>query len=566
MKVKLTLIFLTVFLMSLFLFPRFYFNQLVYKTQQVYSSVEEARSIANNDIEQRSGREGGIKSSEEVKILSVKITADLNNVGNLVNGHEFILNKQGKFVFLLPSKYKKFYDLEKEAFSKYYSSLKKFQALKEYESGMMEATFLQDQLSKLMLSSIKSPSENFDAIKKIITELKDSRNNIKKYFDEGFMTEEYYSGMFENISKNIELHSLFIEAYEKNYSPEELEKRIEETKSKYKQKDLLILFNDSFNKVTTAKQKEWGDSYDQADELLSGALDFYDQNRLAYDPLSIFLSKFNKNYPKNITLKDNTENKPENIKADLNGDGKEETLSLIVSENKDEGSPVSLVAYDENGKEIGRLPEEFPINNPFSDSAKVYTPIKKDKNQFVSYEFMAGPHSSETMFFGLFELQAGGKGILPVCLTLEVKGPRDCLFWSGNIGDLVADDFDGDGILEVVEMVDEYPKDGTITSEIEDTINKEFKDSDAAGGMIRIAKKEQGGRGNQVVWGIYRYNGEYFEEQLNANYEKYFKLIDPYFRRFYPDYPTIMRKSETSKDSLEYNEFMRNFWTHGEEQ
>jgi len=125
MKLKLLLILPAILLLALFLFlfPGFYFNQLEYKTRQVFSSIEEARSIADNDIEQRSGREGGIKSSEEVKNLSDKITADLNKVGNLVNEHESILNKQGKVVFLLPSKYKEYYDLKKDVFDKYYSSL-----------------------------------------------------------------------------------------------------------------------------------------------------------------------------------------------------------------------------------------------------------------------------------------------------------------------------------------------------------------------------------------------------------------------------------------------------------
>lgn len=551
----------------LFFFPRFYFNQLEDKERQIYSSIEETRQSVNKDIEQRSGREGGIKSFEEFKSLSVDITAGLNKIGTLADEHEAVLNKQAKIAFLLPSKYKKFLSLNQEGFDKYYSAQTKFKYLKEYESGTIELTYLRDQLGKLMSSSAGSVSENLIEIKKLITELEDNKIKIKKYFDEGFMTEEYYNATLESVNADIELHRLFIEAYENNYSPEELEKRIKEVNDKYKQKDLLSLFRDSFNKITTVKQEEWAGLDEQAGKLTGEAYEYYDNNRLAFDPLSVLLSKVNKNFPKN-TSKNNYKNKGfEDTKADLDGDGERDILRLIFPDEEQEfNEKVSLVAYDKNGNEIGRLPEEMPINQPLSDSAIVYTPVKKEKNQFVSYEFAVGPHSSETMFFGLFDLEAGGKGILPVCLTPDVKSAYDCIFWSGEIGSLVADDFDEDGFIEVVEMVDEYPEEGATTSEVEDIINKEFKEEKAAEGMINIVKREQGGRGNRVVWGISRYNGEFFEEQLNADYEKYFKLIDLHIRHFYPNYPTIMRKSGMSKDSLEYNVFMKNFWTHAEEQ
>lgn len=556
----------------LFFLPRFYFNQLEDEERQIYSSIEETRQSLNKDIEQRSGREGGIKLGEEFKSLSIDIAAGLNKIGTLADEHEAVLNKQAKIAFLLPLKYKKFLSLNKEGFDKYYSAQTKFKYLKEYESGTIELTYLRDQLGKLMSSSAGSVSENLAEIKKLITELEDNKIKIKKYFDEGFMTEEYYNATLESVNADIELHRLFIEAYENNYSPEELEKRIKEVKGKYEEKDLFSLFHDSYNKITTLKQEEWAGLDEQAGNLTGEAYEYYDNNHLAFDPLSVLLSKINKNFPKN-TSKNNYKNKGfEDTEADLDGDGEKEILRLTFSNPDEEekfDEEVSLVAYDKDGNEIGRLPEEMPINQPLSDSAIVYTPVKKEKNQFVSYEFFVGPHSSETMFFGLFDLEAGGKGILPVCLTPDVKSAYDCLFWSGEVESLVADDFDGDGYIEVIEMVDEYPKEGETTSEIKDIVKKEFQEENVeneAEGMIKILKREQGGRGNRVIWGIYRYNGEIFEKQLGTSYDTYYKLISSYIRRLYPDYPVIMKKSEISKDSLEYNEFMRNFWTHREGQ
>ncbi len=258
-----------------------------------------------------------------------------------------------------------------------------------------------------------------------------------------------------------------------------------------------------------------------------------------------------------------TESKFEDVKADLNGDGNQETLRLSYT-NSEREPVVSLIALDKNGKEIGKLPTSMPIKVPMPKSGKVHTPVKKDKNQFVSFDFSVGPHSSETMFFGLFQLKTGGMGVLPICLTDNVNGASDCLFWSGEVGELAAKDLDNDGNLEVIEIVDEYPKDGQITTDTEKIINDEFKDmgQDAVSGMTRIAKREQGDRGNKVVWGIYKFNGEYFKEQTGKNYDRYYDLVSKHLKATYPNYPTIMKRNSMSKDSLDYNLSMRQFWTH----
>lgn len=246
-------------------------------------------------------------------------------------------------------------------------------------------------------------------------------------------------------------------------------------------------------------------------------------------------------------------------KADLNGDGSQETLRIAYADLKKGQTIQYEVILDKNGKEIGSRTMPIPIM-PLPNSGKVYPPDAESKQQFVSFDFSVGPHSSETMFFGL---QQKTNEIAPVCLTGNVKGPESCLFWSGEVGGLVAKDLDNDGVLEVVEIVDEYPKDGQITSAIEKTINDSFKDlgQTATDGMIRIAKREQGGRGNKAIWGVYRFNGNFFEEQTGVNYDKYYTLVSKYLKTTYPIYPTIMKKDAMSKDSVDYNLFMRQFWT-----
>jgi len=563
MKFKLLIVTPAVLLLALFfyLFPSFYFNQLEYKSREIFSSIEDARQVANDHIEQRSGREGGQKTNLEVQNLSIDIAADLNKESLLIDEHESVLNKQLKFKFLLPKKYKEYLTLKKEVFDKYYLSLRKFKTLKEYEIGLEDILIKSDQFTQAM----KTKGATFDELYTKVKDLGDTRDSLKRFFDDGFMTSDYHNAVLADINAKIDLYNLLGDAAKNNYSTTDVENKIEEITAKYEHEDLGKLYYDSYNKITITKQTEWSDLYNQANTLTYGDLDYYDTNKLAYDPLSVIISKFNKKYPKNTTLRNNAFGK-EDKKVDLNGDGKEETLRL--SYDQSETSPfsnVSLVAYDENGNEIGRLPDSMPIERPLSNRAKAFIGMKKDGKNLVSYEFSVGPHSSHTMFFGLFDLKTGGEGILPVCPTLDVKSAYDCLFWSGEVGSLVVVDFDNDGYLEVAEMVDEYPKDGSIDEDTKRAIDETFKDmgQDVIDAMTRIAKREQGGRGNRVVWGIYRYNGEYFAPQLGVNYEKYYPLVTAYINRFYKNYPGIMKKSEMSKDSLNYNELMKSFWTKG---
>lgn len=255
----------------------------------------------------------------------------------------------------------------------------------------------------------------------------------------------------------------------------------------------------------------------------------------------------------------------EDVKADLNGDGKQETLRLTYTDTL--GKVVSLATLDQGGKEIGRLPDSMPISVPFSESGKVYNPIADEKRQFISFDFPVGPHSSETMFFGLKEKT---KKVLPVCLTKaeDFKGEESCLFWSGEVDELLVRDIDNDGYLEVVEIVDEYPRYGPITTDTEKTVEETFKDSGekAVGQAKEIIEREQGGRGRKCIWAIYRFNNNeaYFEEQTGSNYERYFGFAKQYLQKN-PNYPSLVKKGEMSKESVDYNEMVRKFWTHRDE-
>lgn len=559
---KIIIILISLFLLAAFLlFPTFYFNELESKGKPIYSSIESAKQAAYDNIEQRSGREGGTKSIEEYDYYSGLITENLNKMDSYISEHQKILESQGKFIFFLPSKYKNFYSQKKEALDKYYLSLRDFKQLKESESAIMDSFMMSNTFSATMTDMAHTKEVSVDSLKESIKKFKASQTILKKHFDNGYLTETLYKKLSSDLNYFIDSFNLTIDWMEERISSDEFGSKFKEMSANTISGDVVELINESRAKITNVKAEEWKNLYDQSLELSNKSLEYYDQNKLADDNLSKILSIFNKSYPRSKLVKSDTEVEEKYI--DLNGDGQQEVLRLTTKYIDEENTEVGLIAYDKNNKEIGRLPDDLPIMEPMSETAKVYTPIKNDKKQFVSYEFIVGPHSSQTMFFGLFDLKNDKVGILPVCLTEDVQGATDCLFWSGQVGELVADDFDKDGILEVVEIVDEYPKDGPLTEDINNAVDKAFNDlgQKASDGALRVLKREQGGRGNRVIWGIYKYNDSYFEKQLDKNYDKYYVLVKDYITNLYPNYPTIMKKSEMSKDSLEYNEFMKNYWT-----
>ena len=153
--------------------------------------------------------------------------------------------------------------------------------------------------------------------------------------------------------------------------------------------------------------------------------------------------------------------------ADLDGDGELEYLK--VNSDKDNFKVSSIVAYDSEGETIGSTPERITFPKPAVDSFRVFRLDSQQNKDFFSFDFIVGPHQFERMFFELYE-----GSILPVFFTEEIEGADDCLFYMGGPDYLLVEDLDRDGYVEVAEVVDEYPSEGELTKEEEETIEKEF--------------------------------------------------------------------------------------------
>ena len=253
------------------------------------------------------------------------------------------------------------------------------------------------------------------------------------------------------------------------------------------------------------------------------------------------------------SLESSSSDEVEKLFIDLDGNGEKEYIVLTPLDRTGAVYLKAMIAYDKSDKDIAVLPSDMPIKIPITDSFKAYKLNKNDPREFFRLDFIAGPHQSETLFFGLSD-----DLLLPVCHEEEINGPYDCLFYSGNVGYLPIKDLDGDGYLELIEAVDEYPSDGELNTKEENAIDEAFKEQEVdefVEGAEIIARREKGGRGRTVVWSIYSFNGEEFIEQTNNDYEKFYSLIGDFITN-------KMRKSGLSKGSLEYIQSTKDFWSH----
>ncbi|MBU1499436.1 hypothetical protein KKE48_01035, partial [Patescibacteria group bacterium] len=117
-------------------------------------------------------------------------------------------------------------------------------------------------------------------------------------------------------------------------------------------------------------------------------------------------------------------------------------------------------------------------------------------------------------------------------------------------------DLDQDGLAEVIETTDEYPSEGKLNQEEQAAITEvagESETNEFTQAMEQIAKREKGGRGRMVVWAIFSYNGKFFKEQSGKDYDRLYNLIGSQIKN-------KMKKSELSRDSLEYLNLVRKLW------
>lgn len=236
------------------------------------------------------------------------------------------------------------------------------------------------------------------------------------------------------------------------------------------------------------------------------------------------------------------------ITLDINGDGLPERV-VNPTMNAKRGEELAfnyLVVLNYKNEEVGRTPEWFdlPFYSKYMGSYKLKDFADKD---YLAMVVRAGAYQTETIF-----LELVGSELLPVCKVEQQEEVNDCLFYSTR-DSLVVEDMNNDSFMEVIEIVDEYPAVETkkIDNKTKQTIREVF--GEKADEALMVARQEQQGWGSPVVWGIYAFNGKYFEPLLNEDYDRYFDLM-------FEVNTDLLKKSEMKNEAAEQTQSTRDFW------
>lgn len=270
--------------------------------------------------------------------------------------------------------------------------------------------------------------------------------------------------------------------------------------------------------------------------------------------------EYKSNNDPNTDLSSESNTTTEYIEGDFLGTGSKQQIAITMDERS-----VKIEAF-ENGSVIS---SGLFDNGPLKPSS-AYSVIKINQNkprEYIRWDQFVGPHQAET-----FMLTINPNRVILASAADNESEVWYAPFWSSR-GNTYIGDIDSDGIAEVIEYVDEFPPNAPrlVDPEIEKITRSEFPD-ELEDDMWSIVSRENSGegRGRKVIWNVYTVTNEdplLFEK---ANKEKYEKLTADIFNAMdmlnqeVEGSEEVMSKFDLAQDSIDFNNFVRNFWTQGQ--
>jgi len=272
-------------------------------------------------------------------------------------------------------------------------------------------------------------------------------------------------------------------------------------------------------------------------------------------------------------VENNSKINEDSIMVDFNGDGIKEVLNVIEKET----GMVNMELFDLEGNKIAGLLDGLYLYN-----TTLFKIVKLNENspkEYLQWDMATGPHQIQTVFLTVI-----GDLIQPIYSMDFEKKTMYFPFYNSR-GSLIVSDANYDGLVEIIENVDEYPvnaprlEDPEIENIVREAASNHNLSEDATKGLVEIMTRENygKGRGKKAIMAIH----SFVDEEI------------PYFRRLPPDeYEVIagklvfaseevaeeikndktyegltteimIRYSDLEQDSKDFNEFVRNFWTFG---
>jgi hypothetical protein len=264
------------------------------------------------------------------------------------------------------------------------------------------------------------------------------------------------------------------------------------------------------------------------------------------------------------------------IVIDFDGDGIGEILNVTEKEGKVVAKEVSMELFDSDGNKLAELWDG--INLYPTTHHKIVKLNEENSKEYLQWEMAVGPHQIETVFLTII-----GDKVHPI-YSYDFENDTIYTPFYTSRGIMVVVDVNEDGLVEVIENVDEYPvdaprlEDENVDELIKVQFGEEGLDNAISDSMIEIVRRENygKGRGRKVIMAVHSFvdaEAPFFRRLPTNEYEEAVKpLIDASIEiaKDQNNVPedswedqVFMRYSELDQDSKDFNDFVRDFWTHG---
>lgn len=307
------LLFLTLVIFVIINAPTLYFNELELGFRQNFSNAYISIGKAEQGI---SLRQQGPESVDDETFASLgkAIENELDNALSSLEQASSYNSKQERIAFLLPNKYKHYLELKQSSLSEYHQLSENFRNRKRNEHLMTETLMLVVQIDQSIYNV-----EDYDnwllTLDQLPTDVTKIKQNADSLLKADHINQEFHDYLVKTADGYDHLNAMFITAL-KNDSWKTLD---------WNELESFQTPEDEVKKMVEGSRVEWDqrnqdhlEKIADNDQDLLEASNYFNENRLAFDPLSGLLSIFSSKFPRIRT----TENKiptiiPENVPIEL---------------------------------------------------------------------------------------------------------------------------------------------------------------------------------------------------------------------------------------------------------
>lgn len=312
-RIKILLLIIIVFGILAYLLPPFIYNETEFEFRKAFSLAFFSLNKAEAAIQVRTSGPNDAVNYDELVAYGEGTEASIAQAIQYLESAQIQNNKQDKFIFLLPPRYREYQKRKISAVNEYAEITKQFLTRKQNEhmTTNMLMMVINAQESIRNLNDQDQFWVTMDNLPELIMTIS---NNSQKLKDSGYFDEDMYGYFIEN-RENFE----FMQRQSQNVAKAgswdvfDIEGLKKTTESQY---DVDVVFANA-----QAKWAQATDAYyikiEDNDNKLFDASNYYNENKLTYDTLSKIMSFFSDNFPR-MKIIDNTQ--PTIIPSDINPD------------------------------------------------------------------------------------------------------------------------------------------------------------------------------------------------------------------------------------------------------